>query len=86
MLITQCNATNATNANTTETMHTNATNATTTETMHTNATNATTTETTITETMQTVEYDFENDDDSFYDFIEFGIASNRGQLCIKRRV
>ena len=78
MLITQCNATNAT---TTETMHTNATNATTTETMHTNATNATTTE-----TMQTVEYDFENDDDSFYDFIEFGIASNRGQLCIKRRV
>ena len=88
MLITQCNATNAT---TTETMHTNATNATTTETMHTNATNATTTETmhtnaTTTETMQTVEYDFENDDDSFYDFIEFGIASNRGQLCIKRRV
>ena len=68
MLITQCNATNAT---TTETMHTNATNA----------NNATTTE-----TMQTVEYDFENDDDSFYDFIEFGIASNRGQLCIKRRV
>ena len=84
MLITQCNATNATNATTTETMHTNATNATTTETMHTNATNAT--NATTTETMQTVEYDFENDDDSFYDFIEFGIASNRGQLCIKRRV
>ena len=84
MLITQCNATNAT---TTETMHTNATNAnnaTTTETMHTNATNAN--NATTTETMQTVEYDFENDDDSFYDFIEFGIASNRGQLCIKRRV
>jgi hypothetical protein len=44
-----------------------------------NATNATTTE-----TMQTVEYDFENDDDSFYDFIDFGISSNRGRLCIKR--
>ena len=62
-------------------MQTNAIN---TETMQTNATNAT--NATTTETMQTVEYDFENDDDSFYDFIEFGIASNRGQLCIKRRV
>jgi len=28
------------------------------------------------------EYDFENDDDSFYDFIEFGIASNGGRLSI----
>jgi hypothetical protein len=70
-----------TNAINTETMQTNAIN---TETMQTNATNAT--NATTTETMQTVEYDFENDDDSFYDFIEFGIASNRGQLCIKRRV
>jgi hypothetical protein len=34
---------------------------------------------------QTVEeeYDFENDDDSFYDFIEFGIASNGGRLSIR---
>jgi len=42
-----------------------------------------------TQTMQTVEeeeeYDFENDDDSFYDFIEFGIASNGGRLSIQRR-
>ena len=30
------------------------------------------------------EYDFENDDDSFYDFIEFGIASNGGRLSINR--
>jgi len=29
------------------------------------------------------EYDFENDDDSFYDFIEFGIASNGGRLSIR---
>lgn len=28
-------------------------------------------------------YDFENDDDSFYDFIEFGIASNGGRLSIR---
>jgi hypothetical protein len=31
------------------------------------------------------EYDFENDDDAFYDFIEFGIASNGGRLSIQRR-
>jgi hypothetical protein len=35
--------------------------------------------------MQPVEYDFENDDDSFYDFIDFGIASNGGRLSIQRR-
>jgi hypothetical protein len=31
------------------------------------------------------EYDFENDDDAFYDFIDFGIASNGGRLSIQRR-
>jgi hypothetical protein len=38
-----------------------------------------------TQTTQTVEeeYDFENDDDSFYDFIDFGIASNGGRLSIR---
>jgi len=38
-----------------------------------------------TQPTQTVEeeYDFENDDDSFYDFIEFGIASNGGRLSIR---
>jgi hypothetical protein len=35
--------------------------------------------------MQSIEYDFENDDESFYDFIEFGIASNGGRLSIQRR-
>ena len=35
-----------------------------------------------TQTMQSVEFDFENDDDAFYDFIEFGIASNGGRLSI----
>jgi hypothetical protein len=41
----------------------------------------------ITQITQTVEeeYDFENDDDAFYDFIEFGIASNGGRLSIQRR-
>jgi hypothetical protein len=34
------------------------------------------------QTMQSVEFDFENDDDAFYDFIEFGIASNGGRLSI----
>ena len=29
-------------------------------------------------------YDFENDDDAFYDLIDFGIASNRGQLRIHK--
>ncbi len=29
------------------------------------------------------EYDFENDDDAFYDFIDFGIASNGGRLSIR---
>ena len=32
-----------------------------------------------------VEFDFENDDDAFYNFIEFGIASNGGRLSIQRR-
>jgi hypothetical protein len=51
-----------------DTMHT--TQATTTQATTTQATTtqATTTQATI------VEYDFENDDDSFYDFIDFGIA------------
>jgi len=40
------------------------------------------------QTMQTTqpveeEYDFENDDDAFYDFIDFGIASNGGRLSIR---
>ena len=34
------------------------------------------------QTTQSVEFDFENDDDAFYDFIEFGIASNGGRLSI----
>ena len=34
------------------------------------------------QTMQSVEFDFDNDDDAFYDFIEFGIASNGGRLSI----
>ena len=38
-----------------------------------------------TQPTQPVEYDFENDDDSFYDFIDFGIASNGGRLSIQRR-
>jgi hypothetical protein len=33
------------------------------------------------QTMQSVEFDFDNDD-AFYDFIEFGIASNGGRLSI----
>jgi hypothetical protein len=36
-----------------------------------------------TTTQHVEEYDFENDDDSFYDFIEFGIASNGGRLSIR---
>ena len=44
------------------------------------------TQTTQTQTTQTqtpmLEYDFENDDGAFYDFIEFGIASNGGRLSI----
>jgi hypothetical protein len=36
-----------------------------------------------TQTTQPVEYDFENDDDAFYDFIDFGIASNGGRLRIR---
>jgi hypothetical protein len=35
------------------------------------------------QTTQSVEFDFENDDDAFYDFIEFGIASNGGRLSIR---
>jgi len=49
----------------------------------TTSTQATTTSTT-TSTQATIAYDFENDDDSFYDLIDFGISSNRGRLCIKR--
>ncbi len=61
---------------------------TTTQTMQTTQTTQTmqtmqTTQTTQTmQTTQTVEYDFENDDDAFYDLIEFGIASNGGRLSI----
>jgi hypothetical protein len=33
-------------------------------------------------TPQSVEFDFDNDDDAFYNFIEFGIASNGGRLSI----
>jgi hypothetical protein len=51
----------------------------------TTSTQATTTSTTqATTTPQTPVYDFENDDDSFYDLIDFGISSNRGRLSIKR--
>jgi hypothetical protein len=42
----------------------------------------TTTTTTTTKQTNTLEYDFENDDDAFYDFIDFGIASNGGRLSI----
>ena len=38
--------------------------------------------TTMTKQTNTLEYDFENDDDAFYDFIDFGIASNGGRLSI----
>ncbi len=51
----------------------------------TSTTQATTTTTTTT-TQATIaigDYDFENDDDSFYDLIDFGISSNRGRLSIK---
>ena len=61
-------------------MQTNTTTqATTTQATTTQATTtqATTTQATI------VEYDFENDDDAFYDLIDFGISSNRGRLSIK---
>jgi hypothetical protein len=62
-------------------------NATRHNTMQTTTTTATTT-TTTTSTTATIspigEYDFENDDDSFYDLIDFGISSNRGRLCINR--
>jgi hypothetical protein len=56
--------------------------------MQTNTTTqATTTQATTTTTTQAtiaiVEYDFENDDDAFYDLIDFGISSNRGRLSIK---
>ena len=51
--------------------------------MQTNTTNIAETNNIAETTPQTlVEYDFENDDDSFYDLIEFGISSNRGRLCI----
>ena len=42
-----------------------------------------TTQTQTIQTTQSVEFDFENDDDAFYDFIEFGIASNGGRLSIR---
>lgn len=44
----------------------------------------TTTQATTTTPSHRVVYDFENDDDSFYDLIDFGISSNRGRLSIKR--
>jgi hypothetical protein len=34
-------------------------------------------------TPQSVEFDFDNDDDAFHNFIEFGIASNGGRLSMK---
>jgi hypothetical protein len=49
----------------------------------TSTTQATTTQATTTTPSHRVEYDFENDDDSFYDLIDFGISSNRGRLSIK---
>ena len=61
------------------TMQTMQTPATQTQTMQTNDTISHTTM----QTMQSVEFDFENDDDAFYDFIEFGIASNGGRLSIR---
>ena len=45
-----------------------------------------TTQTTNTQTItttQTPDYDFENDDHAFYNFIDFGIASNGGRLWMK---
>jgi hypothetical protein len=58
--------------------------------MQSNTTPATTTQATTTQatttqatTTQTPDYDFENDDDAFYDFIDFGIASNGGRLSMK---
>jgi hypothetical protein len=48
-----------------------------TQTMPETTTQATTTQATI------GDYDFENNDDSFYDLIDFGISSNRGRLSIK---
>jgi len=46
-------------------------------------TTSTTQDTTTTTPSHRVDYDFENDDDSFYDLIDFGISSNRGRLSIK---
>ena len=51
----------------------------------TNTTQATQATTTMQPTQRVEEYDFENDDDSFYDFIDFGISSNGGRLSIQRR-
>ena len=45
------------------------------------ATTTTTTDTTLSHTTPH-EFDFDNDDDAFYNFIEFGIASNGGRLSI----
>jgi hypothetical protein len=53
--------------------------------MQTPTTQPTQTTQTTPQPMQPVEYDFENDDDSFYDFIDFGIASNGGRRSIQRR-
>ena len=52
-------------------------------TMQTPTTQTQTLSHTTMQTMQTVEFDFENDDDAFYDFIDFGIASNGGRLSIR---
>jgi hypothetical protein len=51
-------------------------------TMQTQADPASLSHTTM-QTTQSVEFDFENNDDAFYDFIEFGIASNGGRLSIR---
>jgi len=62
--------------NATQTMPETTTQATTTQ--------ATTTQATTTQaTIAIGDYDFENDDESFYDLIDFGISSNRGRLSIK---
>ena len=53
------------------------------QTMQTPATQTQTISHTTMQTTQSVEFDFENDDDAVYDFLEFGIASNGGRLSIR---
>ena len=67
----------------TPTTQTQTLSHTTMQTMQTPATQTQTLSHTTMQTMQTVEFDFENDDDAFYDFIDFGIASNGGRLSIR---